>query len=356
MTTYSMKIPQNKPGKLIRSPQYIRQADYVVMESTYGGRFHKNTGDHVEEFARVIQETLDKGGNVVIPAFAVGRTQEVLNYIRIIKEKNLVTGHGVFPVYLDSPMAVEATGVFKDNMMDCYNEETKELVKKGINPISFPGLHLSITSSDSVAINFNEEPKVIISAAGMCDAGRIRHHLKHNLWREECTIVFVGYQVPGTLGYQLLNGAKEVKLFGETVHVNAEILNLPGISGHADKDHLTAWVQGMKQKPKRVFVVHGQDQVTDNFAAHLKEVVGVDAVAPYSGDIYDLQQNLCVVQGSRKLAEKRKTKKAGNSVFDRLLAAGQRLIAVIHKNKEIANKDMAKFADQINALCDKWDR
>ena len=190
----------------------------------------------------------------------------------------------------------------------------------------------------------------------MCEAGRIRHHLKHNLWREECTIVFVGYQVPGTLGYQLLNGAKEVKLFGETVHVNAEILNLPGISGHADKDHLTAWVQGMKQKPKRVFVVHGQDQVTDNFAAHLKEVVGVDAVAPYSGDIYDLQQNLCVVQGSRKLAEKRKTKKAGNSVFDRLLAAGQRLIAVIHKNKEIANKDMAKFADQINALCDKWDR
>lgn len=163
----------NKNKPLIRSPQYIRQADYVVMESTYGGRFHKNTGDHVEEFARVIQETLDKGGNVVIPAFAVGRTQEVLNYIRIIKEKNLVTGHGVFPVYLDSPMAVEATGVFKDNMMDCYNEETKELVKKGINPISFPGLHLSITSSDSVAINFNEEPKVIISAAGMCDAGRL---------------------------------------------------------------------------------------------------------------------------------------------------------------------------------------
>ena len=157
----------NKNKPLIRSPQYIRQADYVVMESTYGGRFHKNTGDHVEEFARVIQETLDKGGNVVIPAFAVGRTQEVLNYIRIIKEKNLVTGHGVFPVYLDSPMAVEATGVFKDNMMDCYNEETKELVKKGINPISFPGLHLSITSSDSVAINFNEEPKVIISASAI---------------------------------------------------------------------------------------------------------------------------------------------------------------------------------------------
>ena len=346
----------NKNKPLIRDPQYISDGDYVVMESTYGNRYHKKGEDHVTGLAHIIQETLDRQGNVVIPAFAVGRTQELLYMIRHIKEEKLVTGHDGFQVYVDSPLAVEATHVFKQNMVECYDEETKALVERGINPIDFPGLKLSVTSEESKNINFDMTPKVIISAAGMCDAGRIRHHLKHNLWREECTIVFVGYQVPGTLGYQLLNGAKEVKLFGETVHVNAEILNLPGISGHADKDHLTAWVQGMKQKPKRVFVVHGQDQVTDNFAAHLKEVVGVDAVAPYSGDIYDLQQNLCVVQGSRKLAEKRKTKKAGNSVFDRLLAAGQRLIAVIHKNKEIANKDMAKFADQINALCDKWDR
>ena len=346
--------PGNRP--LIKDPEYLTSADYVVMESTYGDRTHETPPDYAVELARVIRDTFTRGGNLVIPAFSVGRTQEMLYFIRRIKMENLLPEFQNFEVYVDSPLAIEATNIFNKNVLECFRKDDLEMIKSGVNPIGFPGLKTTVSSDESRAINFIKTPKVIISASGMCEAGRIRHHLKHNLWREECTIVFVGYQVPGTLGYQLLNGAKEVKLFGETVHVNAEILNLPGISGHADKDHLTAWVQGMKQKPKRVFVVHGQDQVTDNFAAHLKEVVGVDAVAPYSGDIYDLQQNLCVVQGSRKLAEKRKTKKAGNSVFDRLLAAGQRLIAVIHKNKEIANKDMAKFADQINALCDKWDR
>ena len=341
---------------LIRDPEIPESADYLIMESTYGDRNHDVPPDYASELARVLAVTFARGGNVVIPAFSVGRTQEMLYYLRKIKQEQMLSSFQNFEVYVDSPLAIEATNIFNKNVLECFRKDDLEMIKSGVNPIGFPGLKTTVSSDESRAINFIKTPKVIISASGMCEAGRIRHHLKHNLWREECTIVFVGYQVPGTLGYQLLNGAKEVKLFGETVHVNAEILNLPGISGHADKDHLTAWVQGMKQKPKRVFVVHGQDQVTDNFAAHLKEVVGVDAVAPYSGDIYDLQQNLCVVQGSRKLAEKRKTKKAGNSVFDRLLAAGQRLIAVIHKNKEIANKDMAKFADQINALCDKWDR
>ena len=344
----------NQP--LIKDPVYLHDADYVVMESTYGDRSHGDRPDYVGLLSEVIQRTFDRGGSVIIPSFAVGRTQEMLYFIRQIKEEGRVHGHDNFKVYVDSTLANEATTIFNEHIYDCFDEEALALVNKGINPLMFPGLKTSITSDDSKAINFDEDCKVIISASGMCDAGRIKHHLKHNLWNPNNTILFVGYQAIGTLGRSLLEGATEVKLFGETVHVNAEILNLPGISGHADKDHLTAWVQGMKQKPKRVFVVHGQDQVTDNFAAHLKEVVGVDAVAPYSGDIYDLQQNLCVVQGSRKLAEKRKTKKAGNSVFDRLLAAGQRLIAVIHKNKEIANKDMAKFADQINALCDKWDR
>ena len=349
----------NKNKPLIRSPQYIRQADYVVMESTYGGRFHKNTGDHVEEFARVIQETLDKGGNVVIPAFAVGRTQEVLNYIRIIKEKNLVTGHGVFPVYLDSPMAVEATGVFKDNMMDCYNEETKELVKKGINPISFPGLHLSITSSDSVAINFNEEPKVIISAAGMCDAGRIRHHLKHNLWRPECTILFAGYQAVGTLGRSITEGREEVKLFGESIEVKARIEKIEGISGHADETGLLEWVGSFMEKPSQVFVVHGDDTVCDAFAETVKETYGINAMAPFSGSSYDLKEGCFVtvtkVIPIQKPAVNEATKKAAG-VFARLLAACDRLRRVVMHNEGGANKDLARFADQINSLCDKWDR
>ena len=313
----------------------------------------------MEEFARVIQETLDKGGNVVIPAFAVGRTQEVLNYIRIIKEKNLVTGHGVFPVYLDSPMAVEATGVFKDNMMDCYNEETKELVKKGINPISFPGLHLSITSSDSVAINFNEEPKVIISAAGMCDAGRIRHHLKNNLWRPECTILFAGYQAVGTLGRSIIEGREEVKLFGESIEVKARIEKIEGISGHADETGLLEWVGSFMEKPSQVFVVHGDDTVCDAFAETVKETYGINAMAPFSGSSYDLKEGcfVTVTKGIpiQKPAVNEATKKAAG-VFARLLAACDRLRRVVMHNEGGANKDLARFADQINSLCDKWDR
>ncbi len=341
---------------LIKDPEIPESADYLIMESTYGDRNHDVPPDYAAELARVLANTFSRGGNVVIPAFSVGRTQEMLYYLRRIKQEKMLSSFQNFEVYVDSPLAVEATSIFNKNVLECFREEDLDMIKSGINPIQFPGLKKSVTSDDSRAINFDMHPKVIISASGMCEAGRIRHHLKHNLWREECTVVFVGYQVPGTLGFNLLNGASEVKLFGETVQVKAEILNLPGISGHADKDHLTAWVQGMKEKPKRIFVVHGEDSVCDSFAAHISSAVGVDAVAPYSGDIYDLWKNACIVQGSRKLAEKKKKAKAASTVFDRLVAAGQRLIAVIHKNKEIANKDMAKFADQINALCDKWDR
>lgn len=342
---------------LIRDPEIPDEADYLIIESTYGDRSHDVPPDYAAELARVLATTFARGGNVVIPAFSVGRTQEMLYYLRQIKQNKMISSFQDFEVYVDSPLAVEATSIFNKNVSECFKDDALEMIHNGVNPIQFPGLKKSVSSDDSRAINFDKNPKVIISASGMCEAGRIRHHLKHNLWREECTVVFVGYQVPGTLGYMLLNGASEVKLFGETIQVRATILNLPGISGHADKEHLTAWVQGMKKLPKRIFVVHGEDAVTDAFAAHLKEVTGVEATAPYSGDIYDLQQNACVVLGSRKLAAKKKREKRGSTtVFDRLLAAGQRLIAVIQKNKEGANKDLARFADQINALCDKWDR
>ena len=203
----------------------------------------------------------------------------------------------------------------------------------------------------------NEKSKVIISASGMCEAGRIRHHLKHNLWRADSTIVFVGFQVPGTLGHSLLNGVKEVKLFGEQIEVHAKIMNLPGLSGHADKRMLTEWIKAYKTPLKRVFIVHGDDEVCDGFAAYLREELGLDAVAPYSGDTFDLVLNQQTAQGSRDLVKKKtKSSKASSNVFARLLAAGERLLAVIQKNEGTANKDMAKFADQINALCEKWDR
>ena len=348
----------NKNKPLIRSPQYIHQADYVVMESTYGNRFHKQGGDHVAEFAQVIEETLDRGGNVVIPAFAVGRTQEVLNYIRIIKEKKLVKGHENFPVYLDSPMAVEATAVFKENMLDCYNEETKELVRRGINPISFPGLHLSITSQDSIALNSDQEPKVIISAAGMCDAGRVRHHLKHNLWRPECTILFAGYQAIGTLGRSIIDGREEVKLFGESIEVRARIEKIEGISGHADQNGLLEWIGNFMSHPSQVFIVHGDDEVCDEFAQKIRETYQLEAMAPFSGTSYDLKEGrfLTVTQGIPVRREMSEGAKKAAGVFGRLVAAGERLMRVIRNNEGGANKDLARFADQINSLCDKWDR
>ena len=185
---------------MIKDPEYLHHADYIVMESTYGDRSHGEKPDYVKLLSEIIQETFDRGGNLVIPSFAVGRTQEMLYFIRQIKEENRVTGHGNFKVYVDSPLANEATTIFSEHQYDCFDEEAMELIKKGINPISFPGLKISVTSDDSKSINYDEEPKVIISASGMCDAGRIKHHLKHNLWNEKNTILFVGYQAVGTLG------------------------------------------------------------------------------------------------------------------------------------------------------------
>ena len=345
----------NKHQPLIRDPQPTAQADYVIMESTYGDRLHSTERpDYIAGLAEVIQETFDKGGNVVIPSFAVGRTQEILYFLRKIKEDGLVINHGRFPVYVDSPLAVEATGIFEKNIYECFDAEALELVHRGINPISFPGLHLSITSDESKAINFDDTPKVIISASGMCDAGRIKHHLKHNLWREECTILFVGYQSVGTLGRTILEGASEVKLFGETVDVRARIMAFQGLSGHADKNGLIEWLKGFQEKPRKVFIVHGEDTVCTSFAECLKYEHGYDTYAPFSGTRFDLINNVFELEAAPKAKEKKAKAAVVNSVYARLEAAGQRLLAIIRNGKGMANKDMGKFADQINALCDKW--
>lgn len=344
----------NQP--IIKNPKYTKEADYVVMESTYGDRLHsEETPDYVGDFVKIIQETFDKGGNVVIPSFAVGRTQEILYFLRKIKTEKLIEGHDDFPVYVDSPLAVEATGIFTKNRMECYDGDALELVKKGINPITFPGLNLAITSDESKQINFENTPKVIISASGMCEAGRIRHHLKHNLWRPECTILFVGYQAVGTLGRALIEGAEEVKLFGEPIEVRATIKSIKGLSGHADKNGLIRWVEGFEEKPRRIFVVHGEDSVCSSFTECLMVEHGLKAYAPYSGTVFNLATNKLEYE-ALPIPLTKKSNKPVSDVFQRLLSAGQRLLAVIHKNEGCANKDLAKFADQINSLCDKYDR
>lgn len=342
----------NQP--LIKDPTLIDEADYVLIESTYGDRLHSTERvDYVAELTKVLRSTFEKGGNVVIPSFAVGRTQEMLYFLRQIKAKKLLPEYQNFKVYVDSPLAVEATGVFNKNTSICFDGEAMALVNKGINPISFPGLNLAITSDESKAINFDDEPKVILSASGMCEAGRIRHHLKHNLWREECTVMFVGYQANGTLGRAIIEGAKEVRLFGETIEVRANICSLAGISGHADKNGLLRWIQGFKRKPEKVFVVHGEDGVCEKFTECLIHEYGFDATAPYTGSAYDLVANEYIFQAAPKKVEPRAAKRILSGVYARFLAAAERLLAIVKQSDGLANKDMAKFADQINALCDK---
>lgn len=348
----------NQP--ILRDPQYLTSADYVIMESTYGDRTHGPRPNYVSELAGIIQQTFDRGGNVVIPSFAVGRTQEMLYFIREIKARGLVQGHGNFPVYIDSPLAIEATRIFRNNNDFCFDSEARALAGQGIDPIAFPGLHVSVTSDESRLINTDSTPKVIISASGMCEAGRIRHHLKHNLWRAECTILFVGFQAGGTLGRSLIDGAQSVKLFGEEIEVAAQIRQLTGMSGHADRDGLLRWVHAFEQKPRRVFVVHGEDAVEDIFVETLTRL-GYTACAPYNGAQWALGADgeVCLAEGNREKIVHPAAKEAAaraNTVYQRLVNAGRRLLTVITHNEGGANKDLAKFADQINALCDKWDR
>ena len=350
----------NLSQPILKDPTYLTEADYVVMESTYGNRNHGPRPDYIGELSGIIQRTFDRGGNLVIPSFAVGRTQEMLYFIREIKERGLVQGHGNFPVYIDSPLAIEATHIFRSSDENCFDEATRALLDKGIDPIGFPGLRVSVTSDESRLINSDNTPKVIISASGMCEAGRIRHHLKHNLWRKECTILFVGYQAAGSLGRVLLEGATNVKLFGEEIEVRAEITQLTGMSGHADQTGLLRWVEHFDQKPRRVFVVHGEDEVENEFTALLQQR-GYTACAPYNGEQWQLTASgaECLVQGNRERLVQRAAGAGASraaAVFQRLLSAGKRLLRVIEHNQGGANKDLAKFADQINALCDKWDR
>ncbi|MEG1322153.1 MAG: MBL fold metallo-hydrolase, partial [Ruthenibacterium sp.] len=345
----------NQP--IIRDPSYLKTADYVVMESTYGDRSHGPVPDYISELTGILQQTFDRGGNVIVPSFAVGRTQEMLYFLRKIKADNLVKGHDGFTVYVDSPLANEATAIFKKDLYHCYDDETRALIDAGINPIGFVGLKTSVTSDDSKAINFDTDCKVIVSASGMCDAGRIKHHLKHNLWRQECTVLFVGYQSVGTLGRSIVDGAKEVHLFGEKIEVKAEIRTLTGISGHADNEGLLRWAKAFETTPVRVFVNHGEASACETLTARLVNELHMPAVAPYSGDAWDLASDRQVETGSRKRVEKgTAAAPVRQAAFTRLLAAAERLKTVAAKCEGMANKELAKFADQINTLCDKWMR
>lgn len=363
----------NQP--LLRDPQYLHRADYVVMESTYGDRSHGPRPDYIANLTHVLQETFDRGGNVVIPSFAVGRTQEMLYFIRQIKQEGLVKGHDGFPVYVDSPLGIEATHVFNENTMECADEDAMALIRAGVNPISFDDLRIAATAEESKLINDEPTPKVIISASGMCDAGRIRHHLKHNLWRPECTVLFVGYQSVGTLGRSLVDGAKEVKLFGETISVQAHVETLAGVSGHADDQGLMRWAAAFEPKPEHVFVVHGDDEVTDGFADRLRKELDLSAHAPYNGESWSLLplEQLCegnrqrlkkpakhvaamdAAQPSQAPAHAQSQKQIHKEVnrstaYGQLLTAGEKLMDAIRAMQNRSAKEQHRLAKQIHGL------
>ncbi len=344
--------------RIICDPKQVEETDYLVIESTYGDRLHEGKkGDVVAELASYFQKAFDKGGNVIIPSFAVGRTQEMLYAIREIKEKGLVTGHKKFPVYVDSPLAGEATSIFIQCNPICFDEETMSLLDKGVNPIWFDGLKVTESLEESKQINFDETPKVIISASGMCEAGRIRHHLKHNLWKENSIILFVGYQAIGSLGRRLLDGVQSVKLFGEEILVNAEIASLQGTSGHADRDGLVKWIEGFSKKPELIFVNHGEAESCENFKT-LLENLGYNAVAPYSGTEYSLATGKLTFYAEGKPIEKSSYFDGGGDrakyIYKNMISQAEQLLALVQARQGRPNKDNAKLTSQIRALIEKW--
>lgn len=287
----------NNDLPLLNSPTMIESADYVIMESTYGNRLHVRNEEKAQLFLDIVSETLDHGGTVVIPSFAVGRTQEILYEIDKLKDeygqdeeffKKYQTLMKI-PVYVDSPLAISATEIFQKNM-DLFEDEIKEKMKSGDNPLDFPGLRFTKTAEESKELNASDEPAIILSASGMCEVGRIKHHLKHNLWNPKNTILFVGYQAPGTLGRSIVERAKKVKIFGEEIAVNARIEYIEGYSGHADQEWLLNFVYSFINRPKHIFLVHGEKEGQDELKQKIEQTTGIPVTIPAFGESYALTE------------------------------------------------------------------
>lgn len=327
---------------LLKDPTVIEKADYVIMEATYGDRVHDDIEQRTEELINIILRTTKRGGSVIIPSFAVGRTQELIYELNKYYDSHLdkigtkENELKKIPVYIDSPLATKATEVFKRNA-NVFDAEARNYIMAGDNPLEFENLHFTQSADESKALNFSMEPKIIISASGMCEAGRIKHHLKHNLWRKEASIVFVGYQAEGTLGRRILDGEKLVKLFGETINVKAEIYNVEGFSGHADKTALINWLKGFKEKPKTVFIVHGEQEAKLNFAKEVKESLGINCIVPEYNVIYEIKkfkndEKINIVEIKSSKIEKKSIVSSKGSVNEKLI---NDLLADIDELKEL---------------------
>ena len=327
----------NNDIPLLDSPTMIESADYLIMESTYGNRLHMRNDDKAEMFLNIVAETLDKGGNVIIPSFAVGRTQEILYEINKLKEvkndEEFLKKYETLmkaPVYVDSPLAISATEIFKNNM-ELFEEEVRERIKRGDNPLEFPGLRFTRTADESKALNENPEPSIIISASGMCEVGRIKHHLKHNIWNPKNTILFVGYQAAGTLGSKIVNGEKQVKIFGEEISVNARIEYIEGYSGHADQEWLLNFVYSFISKPKHIFLVHGEPEGQKVLKKKIEESVEIPVTIPDYGESYKLEETPKIISKIEKTGKYRFLRL---EVMDRLATLKEELDDMVEMIKE----------------------
>ena len=349
----------NNDIPLLSEPTMIEDADFLVMESTYGNRLHIRNDDKAKEFLKIVSETLDKGGNVIIPSFAVGRTQEILYELNKIKEtkddeefireyKTLMKA----PVFVDSPLAISATEVFKENM-ELFDEETKKQISSGDNPLEFPGLHFTVTADESKALNESTVPSIIISASGMCDVGRIKHHLKHNLWDEKNTILFVGYQAPGTLGYSIVNGAKKVKIFGEEIAIKARIEYIEGYSGHADQEWLMNFVYSFNnKKPKHIFLVHGEEESVNVLAGKIQDEAKIPVTIPSFGQTFELKE----IPDLISTIPSHKPKTIKSEILEKLRIIQSQIddmkeaVTEDINNKELKDEDMFRIKEKMKVL------
>ena len=323
---------------ILRNPVKIKKADYVIMETTYGNRLHPSNSLNVKELMDIIRKTAKRGGTTVIPSFAVGRTQELIYELNRVYDSDSEYRKDFedLMVYIDSPMATTATEVFKRNAQ-VFDEETKEFITRGDNPLDFKNLQFTRSSQESMMLNANNKPKVIISASGMCEAGRIRHHLKHNLWDARNSIIFVGYQAEGTLGRMLVEGAKEITLFNEKVECKAEIHNLEGFSGHADRDGLIDWLKGLEKQPKQIFLVHGEMDAKEEFAKTVKEEVGFDTVVVKGNSEYELIRDEMIT--TKAAAEKEIDEGTINNTTSNIFSVHRRIEDILYNARQALNDE-----------------
>ena len=348
----------NSNQPIIRNPKSISEADYILIESTYGTRLHEAAVPTLPILTEILRKTFSRGGSVIIPSFAVGRTQELLYFFREIKQNHLLPEFESFPVYVDSPLANEATAVFLQCNPDCLDEKTHNIMLSGQNPIWFEGLHTVVSSEESKALNEDKSnPKVIIASSGMCEGGRIRHHLKHNLWDKKNTIMFAGYQAAGTLGRLIFDGAKSVKILGEEIDVDAEITLLAGISGHADRDGLLQWLSEFQRKPSYIFVNHGDEESCTGFAEEIKKKFDIEASAPFSGSSFDLISGNWIFQAEPVYKEKKpadtsavESKRVKESVYTDLRRAVSELDQYTVSLEGHSNHELKKLTAQIRSL------